>query len=252
MTAFQTMGEATQDAVEVRGHDLAVDLIGQVSFTDMFLLELTGRLPGPAARTVLNAILVALTEHGLTPSAAAARLTDLGAPDVLQGAVAAGLLGAGDRFLGALDGCARLLQEWPDETDDAEHAASVVEDLRTSGRRVPGLGHPTHVAGDPRTVALYEVADSVELASTARNRLDALREAAETRSGRTLPVNVDGACGALLTDMGLPWRSCRGVALLARTAGLVGHLQDEQRNPAAAQIWKSAERTVQYQRPDVQ
>lgn len=252
MTAFQTMGEPTDDAVTVRGHDLADDLIGKVGFTDLFALELTGKLPDAAARAVLDGVLVALTEHGLTPSAVVTRLTDLGAPDAMQGAVAAGLLGAGDRFLGALDGCARILQEWPRDADDAEHAASVVAGLRAAGRRVPGLGHPTHVDGDPRTKALYRLADSVGFPATARDRLAVLRAAAESATGRVLPVNVDGACGALLTDLGLPWSACRGVALVARSAGLVGHLADERRHPAAAVIWEAAERAVPYRAPTVE
>ncbi|HIW61644.1 MAG TPA: citryl-CoA lyase [Candidatus Stackebrandtia excrementipullorum] len=247
----QTMGEATRDAVTVRGHDLTGDLIGRIGFTDMVLLELTGTLHDDAAKTVLDAVLVALTEHGLTPTAVVARLTDLGAPGAMQSAVAAGLLGAGDRFLGALDGCARLLQEWPDDVDDTEHAATLVARMRADGRRVPGLGHPTHTDGDPRTPALYRVADAAGQATTARDRLEMVRAEVERTTGRSLPVNVDGAAAVLLTELGLPWQVCRGVALVARSAGLVGHLLDEQRRPTAAAIWASAEQTAPYQPPDV-
>ena len=251
MSSFQTMGSADRDAVTVRGHDLSAELIPSVGFTDLVHLELTGRLPAPDARRVLDAVLVALTEHGLTPSAVVARLTDLGAPGTAQAAVAAGLLGAGDRFLGALDGCARLLQEWPDDVDDDSHAAGVVDRMRTEKARIPGLGHPTHVDADPRTTALYRLADEAGLPDRARRRLDRLRSVAEARSGRRLPVNVDGACGALLTDLGLPWQVCRGVALVARAAGLVGHLWDERQHPAAATMWDAAERAVPYRSPDV-
>jgi len=251
VTTFQTMGDASRDAITVRGHDLVSELIGGVGFTDMILLELTGRLPDPAARSVLDAVLVALTEHGLTPSAVAARLTDLGAPAAMQAAVAAGLLGAGDRFLGALDGCAQLLQEWPAEADPAAHAHQVVSRLRGAGQRVPGLGHPTHTTGDPRTPALYAVADAAGLSDISRRRLDALRAATGEAAGRDLPVNVDGACAAVLTELGLPWRACRGVALVARCAGLVGHLLDERNHPTATAIWRSAEQTARYQAPDV-
>ena len=247
----QTMGEATRDDIIVRGHDLAADLIGKIGFTDMILLELTGRLPGSAARTVLDAVLVALTEHGLTPTAVVARLTDLGAPGAMQGAVAAGLLGAGDRFLGAIDGCARLLQEWPADVDEVEHAAAIVTAMRSDGRRVPGLGHPTHTDGDPRTAVLYQVADSVGLDTTARDRFGLVQAEAQRASGRPLPINVDGAAAVLLTQVGLPWQACRGIALIARSAGLVGHLLDERRRPTAAAIWASAEKTVPYQAPDV-
>jgi len=251
MSTFQTMGHPTSDKVVVRGMDLAGDLIGKVGFTDLFFLEIRGRLPDSRERAVLDAVLVALVEHGLTPTAIVARLTDLGAPGAIQGAVAAGILGAGDRFLGALDGCARILQEWPHDVDMEDHAAALVARERREGRRVPGLGHPTHTEGDPRTAALYEVADAAGISSVMRQRLDALRRAAEAASARALPVNVDGASAAVLSDLGLPWQIVRGVALVARAAGLVGHLWDETNHPTATTIWETAENAVPYQPPAV-
>jgi citrate synthase len=246
----QTMGEATRDSVTVRGLDLTEKLVGQVSFTDLFHLELTARLPVAAEREVLDAVLVALTEHGLTPTAVVARLTDLGAPGALQGAVAAGLLGGGDRFLGALDGTARLLQEWPDDVTDTEHADALVAGARARGERVPGLGHPTHTNGDPRTARLFAVADRVGLPGVARARFELVRAAAERAAGRPLPINVDGAAGVLLTEIGLPWWSARGVALVARAAGLVGHLADERAHPTATAIWAAAEASAPYRDPE--
>lgn len=243
------MGTATPTAIEVRGLDLCRDVIGRTSFSGMAFLELLGRLPTRAEQDVLDAVLVALTEHGLTPSAIAARITDLGAPGALQGAVAAGLLGAGDRFLGALDGCARLLQEWPDGGEDRAHAEGLVAAARAEGRRIPGIGHPLHKQGDPRTTALYAVADRAGLTGAARDRLDVLRSAAEQASGRDLPVNVDGASAVLLTGLGIPWQVSRGVALIARAAGLVGHLWDEHRSPAGPAIWEAAEAAVDYHPP---
>lgn len=251
MTVFQTMGVATKDRIEVRGFDLCDELIGQVGLTEMLHLEVRGSLPTPAERAVLDSVLVALAEHGLTPIALAARLTDLGSPGALQGAVAAGLLGAGDRFLGALDGCARLLQEWPD-TDaagDRAHAAEVVAAARAAGRRLPGIGHPTHVDGDPRVPALYAAAAAAGLADVAQARLELIRAAAEEAAGRRLPVNVDGAAAALLTELGYPWQTTRGVALVARSAGLVGHLFDELRHPMAMQVWEMAEEIAPYRAP---
>lgn len=248
----QTMGHPTRDAVTVRGFDLAGELIGQVSSTDLLFVELRARLPEPAERDALDAVLVALTEHGLTPTAVVARLTDLGAPGALQGAVAAGLLGAGDRFLGALDGAARLLQQWPDtdgEAADEAHARRVVDEHRAQGTRVPGLGHPLHTDGDPRTGALFAVADRLDLDEVPRRRLEHLRAAAEATARRRLPINVDGASAVLLTQIGLPWSICRGIALVARAAGLVGHLLDEARQPGATAMWEAAERMVPYAPP---
>lgn len=242
---YQTMGSAERDAVYVQGRDLCTELIGTAAFTDMVYLEILGTPPSASQRAVLDAVLVALTEHGLTPTAVAARLTDLGAPGAIQGAVAAGLLGAGEHFLGAVDGTARLLQEWPDGDDDG-YARELAASFRKDRRRIPGLGHPTHTEGDPRTSALYRVAEKAGLPGQARTRLDLVRGHAEAASGRRLPVNVDGASGALLTEIGLPWQVCRGIAIVARAAGLVGHLWDEHRHPSAAAMWAAAERAVPY------
>ncbi|MEU8359980.1 citryl-CoA lyase [Nonomuraea sp. NPDC048882] len=249
MSAYQTMGRPDRDSVTVRGRDLSTELIGRIGFTEMIALELSARLPNDRERAILDAVLVALAEHGLTPTAVVARLTDLGAPGALQGAVAAGLLGAGDRFLGALDGCGHILQEWPADVSTAEHARAVAARERAAGRRMPGLGHPTHTQGDPRTSALYAVADAHALPTVMRDRLDALRGAAEAASGRVLPINVDGASAALLSEIGIPWRILRGIALVARTAGLVGHLWDEARHPSAMAIWGAAEEVVPYRAP---
>src|SRR5438445_13888312 len=132
---------STADRIVVRGHDL-VDLIGEVSLGDFAFLELKGRLPTAAESAVFNAIAVTLVEHGLTPSAIAARLTYLGAPESLQAAVAAGLLGIGDRFGGPAEEVARMLQEATAGTDDeAEMAARIVAVKREASRPVPGLGH---------------------------------------------------------------------------------------------------------------
>lgn len=247
----QSMGYPWPDAVVVRGFDLCEHLIGHASFTDMLFVELHARLPEPGERAALDAVLVALTEHGLTATAVVARLTDLGAPGALQGAVAAGLLGAGDRFLGALDGCARLLQEWPDAdpSADAVHAARVVQEHRCRGARVPGLGHPVHVDGDPRTPTLFAVADRAGLDASMRHRLELVQAAAEEASGRRLPINVDGAAAAVLSAIGLPWSICRGIALVARAGGLVGHLLDEALRPSAPTLLEAAEAAVPYRAP---
>ncbi len=104
------LGWSTADRIVVRGRDLVQDLIGEVSLGDVAFLELKGRLPTRQESIVFNAIVVTLVEHGMTPSAIAARLTYFGAPESLQGAVAAGLLGMGDRFGGSAEDAARMLQ----------------------------------------------------------------------------------------------------------------------------------------------
>jgi citrate synthase len=103
------ISRVSPDRIEVRGRDLAGDLMGRLSFTEYFHLLLTGREPGDEERFFLDLLLVSIAEHGLMPSNIAARMTLAADPESLQGAVAAGILGAGHVILGAAEECARLL-----------------------------------------------------------------------------------------------------------------------------------------------
>lgn len=212
------------DRIVVRGYDLAGELLGRVNLGDMAFLGLMGRLPTPQESAVFNAMLVALVEHGLTPSALAARLTYLGAPEALQGAVAAGLLGLGNVFVGSLEGAARMLQEAlegiPTEADLRPIAARVVAGFAERKALIPGIGHPIHKPVDPRTPRLFAIAAE-----------------AEGRFGRSLPVNATGAVGALASELGIPWQVCRGLGVMARAVGLVGHILEEMRQPLAEEVW---------------
>jgi citrate synthase len=231
---------STADRIVVRGHDL-VELIGRVSLGDFAFLELMGRLPTPQESTVFNAITVTLVEHGMTPSAIVARLTHLGAPEALQGAVAAGLLGLGDRFGGPVDEAARMLQEalagaGPDPGLPAL-AARIVAERRERKLPVPGLGHPVHRQVDPRTPRLFQVAADNGLSGRYVELMELVSAEAARSLGRAMPVNATGAIGAVASELGLPWQVCRGLAVMARAIGLVAHLQEELRDPMAAEIW---------------
>lgn len=254
------MGWSTADRIVVRGHDL-VQLIGNVSLGDFAFLELKGRLPNPAESVVFNAIAVTLVEHGMTPSAIVARLTYLGAPEALQGAVAAGLLGLGDRFGGPVEEAARMLQEalegvGPDP-DLAVLAARIVTRQKELKRPVPGLGHPIHKPIDPRTPRLFEVAAANGLSGRHVELMKLVSVDASRSHGRALPVNATGAIGAVASELDLPWQVCRGLAVMARAIGLVAHLQEELREPLAGEIWARVEdeasehlRTGGEERPD--
>jgi citrate synthase len=199
-------------------------------------------------------VLVALADHGFTPTAIAARLTYLSAPDSLQGALAAGLLGGGSRFLGVTEDCGQFLAavladagETP--TDDSGYDALALEavtNARTAKKFVPGLGHPVHKVRDPRTPKLIEIAEEEGLRGPHLRLFEAIGRVHPQVLGRSLPLNGAGVCGAVLADLGLPLPMLRGFALLARAAGLLGQLAEEQRLPIANDIYLSVDRNATY------
>src|SRR3954468_14450466 len=131
------ISSSNEQTIVVRGLDLCADLIGHVSFTDHVWLLITGELPGAGQRAVLDATLVAIAEHGLVPSVQASRLTLAAAPEALQGAVAAGLLGCGSVILGAAADAGRLLADVVSRAEGAvlaEIAQARVREERTARR----------------------------------------------------------------------------------------------------------------------
>ena len=247
------IGASTPDAITIRGRDLARELMGTVTFTEHAFLLAAGRLPTPGETKLFDAVLVALADHGLTPTVLAARLTYLGAPESIQGAIAAGLLGGGSVFLGVVEDTARFLHAildglGADPGDDALQAAATeaVAEAVAAGRRIPGLGHPVHKVEDPRTPRLYALAAEGGLAGP---HLDLLRHVAAAHAkatGKALPVNGAAAAGAALADLGFPPALVRGFAILARAAGIVGHLAEEMAHPMAMALYRDVEDRAVY------
>jgi citrate synthase len=243
------IGHTTADSITVRGCDLADDLMGRVTFTELTFLLIRGVRPSEAETRLLDAVLVSLADHGLTPTVLAARLTYTGAPESLQGAVAAGLLGAGSVFLGVVEDTARFLREvlaeaGPEPSSEALAAAAgtAVESRMAAVARIPGLGHPVHRVEDPRTARIYQIADETGLLGPHLQALRAVAAAHAERTGRALPINGAGVAGAALADLGFPAEIVRGFALLARTAGLVAHLAEEMTRPLGMPLFLEVER----------
>jgi citrate synthase len=236
--------------------------MGEMSFSDLAFLLASGRMPSQAESRLFDAVLASLAEHGLTPTALATRLTHTGAPESIQGAIAAGLLGAGSVFLGPVEDSARFLHsiierlgedERSDEKALTSAATEVVRAAVKEGRRIPGLGHPIHTETDPRTPRLYEIARQGHLTGPHLRLLELVATAHRAETGKSLPINGAGAAGAALADLGFPPSIARGFALLARTAGLIGHLAEELEHPIGMRLWREVnERAsdVSGERPD--
>ena len=250
-----SLGASTPDTISLFGHDLAEDLMGQVGFGELAFWLLARRRPTPGEVRVFETVLVALADHGFTPTAIAARMTWLSAPDSLQGAIASGLLGGGSRFLGVTEDCGRFLSDVltkhaddrpADDAPDEAWDELALTAVREAGRFVPGLGHPVHKERDPRTPRLFAIAEEEGLLGPHLRLFAGIGRVHEQVLGRRLPLNGAGVCGAALADLDLPPELLRGVALLARTAGLLGQIAEEQVHPLARDIYLHVDRASTY------
>jgi citrate synthase len=254
-----SLGTSDAEHIRLLGQDLASDLMGKVSFGELAFWLVAQRRPSTGELRVFEAVLVALADHGFTPTAIAARLTLTSAPESVQGAVAAGLLGGGSRFLGVTEDSARFLHDAlsttaEPPTDDEgwdDLARESVTAQRARGLLVPGLGHPVHKEGDPRTPVLFQIAAEEGLMGPHLLLFEAVGRVAPDVLGRRLPLNGAGVCGAALADLGFPVDVLRGFALLARTAGLVGHLAEEMRRPIGMDVYLTVEHNAEYVPPHV-
>jgi len=234
----------------VRGRNLTAELIGTIGFTDHFWLLVTGSLPSAAQRRVLDATLVAIAEHGLVPSVVASRMTLAAAPEALQGAVAAGILGCGSVILGSSEAAGRFFAEIAARVGgsrDVESAATeVIGEYRLGKRAIPGFGHPLHKGFDPRARRLFEVAAEVGCSGPHAEIAHIVGKLMPQLVGKPLAINVSGAIPAVLLDAGYPLQALKGVPMLARTAGLIGHLLEEQQRPIGFVMSHAAAQAIDY------
>lgn len=223
---------STSDAtsITIRGHDLCNDLIGKVDFSDYFFLLLMGKKPDANQQFFVNALLVAIAEHGLVPSVQAARMTLAAAPEAIQGAVAAGLLGSGSVVLGSAEAAGIFLHDLvkvAEGKNARDVAIEAIRDRRQRKAAIPGFGHPQHSGGDPRANVLLKLAKERGLNGPYMAMLHTVFDVLPEALGRPLPININGAIPTILLEIGFPVTAMKSVSILARTAGLLAHLQEE-------------------------
>jgi citrate synthase len=247
---------ANESTILVRGRDLARELIGRVSFTDHFWLLVTGNPPTDAQRCVLDATLVAIAEHGLVPSVQASRMTLAAAPEALQGAVAAGILGCGSVVLGSSEAAGVFFSQIVRRSNEAadvgileQVATEVIQEHRAAGGAIPGYGHPLHKQADQRALRLLEIAAEVGIAGKFVATARLVETLLPKLIGKPLAMNVSGAIPAVLLDAGFPLPALKGVPIVARTAGLVAHLLEEQLQPIGFVMSHAASAAIDYSGP---
>jgi citrate synthase len=244
---------ADESSITVWGLDLCNELVGKLSFTEFFFLLTTGRRPTANQTFFVDALLVTIAEHGLTPTAQAARMTLAAAPDALQAAVAAGILGAGTVVLGTTELCGVMLQRAQKLIDggasikDAAH--DIARDYHRRGERLPGFGHPLHRPVDPRAERLIKLAEEKGVSGKYLDLARAFKPAADEAWGKPLVMNVSVIIAAILLDLDFPAAMIKAIPLLARTAGLLGHLAEEQRQPIGFMLSHHAEEAITYEKP---
>jgi citrate synthase len=241
-------GTSTATEVRVRGRDLVNELIGKCSFTEMLYFLTCRRMPDAAETRVLDACLVTLMEHGLTPSAVIARLMADSVPEEPQVAIASGLLAIGSVFAGTTENCAALLiaLDGRIRAGEADAARTLAHEYAAAKKPVPGFGHGTHKPDDPRAIRLMQFAEEAGKARLYVPLLRSLAVEVDAALGRHITINATGAIGALLLEIGIPVSAMRAFSVVSRAGGLVGHLLEEQETHSGRAIWAAAKATVPY------
>lgn len=228
--------------LRVRGKDTLSEVVGELSFTEGFYLVVTGRVPTAPQRKVLDAALLVLMDHGLTPSALVARIVADSNPDDIQIPLAAGALMVGNRFAGTMVGAGRVLSDGMSfKGDRREWAKGVVAKFRESKRRIPGFGHPNYKGVDPRAARLFDVAMTAGVKGDYIALLKTLSKEIDADAGKQIVLNATGALGAILHEIDFPVEAMRSVAVVGRCAGLVGHVLEERSSPISSEIFAFSE-----------
>ncbi len=233
--AFTSICTSDAASITVRGRDLCSEIIGHYDFTSYFWLLVTGVMPDAKQKFLADAVLCAIAEHSLVPSVAVSRMTIAAAPEAFHGAVAAGLLGCGSVVLGSAEVAGQFLTRCAalaGQGHSAQAAATAeIKALRAEKKAIPGFGHPEHSSGDPRALRLLALAKEQGMEGAHIAMLRVIEDTLPDAIGRALPINVNGAIPAVMLDAGFPLAALKGISLLARTASLIGHLQEESERP---------------------
>jgi len=235
-------------SIHYRDSNLTEDILGKRSFTEALFYHITGRQPGADDVKLVDAVLIAIMAHGLTPSAISTRMVYMSAPENLQGAVAAGLLAVGSQFIGTVENCAANLQATVADPEGVEAACRrIAETHRAERRPIPGFGQHMHKPDDPRAAALLRIGRAHPHASGRYiDALQALSRAVDACYGKHITINATGAVAALLGELDIPVQVMRGFAVISRAAGLVAHVAEEQRQPTARHIWNLIDHEIPY------
>jgi citrate synthase len=223
--------DAGPSHIRVRGHDV-LGLMRGASFTDLIFLLHHERLPSPAERRLVDAILIGSADHGPgAPSCAAARIAASGNRASLSAAIAAGVLAIGDAHPGAGEACMHLIADGlgrarRDGLEIDAVAAQIVDEAQAAHRRLPGFGHRVHATADPRVAVIFGLAEDARRAGDGIRLVRAIERAFADR-GKPLPLNIDGALAAVLHDLGFPSQMGSLLFIIARVAGLSAEVLEE-------------------------
>jgi len=213
--------------IRVKGYDIA-DIMDNMSYAEAVYLILKGERPTKAEAALMNAILVASIDHGASPPSVLGARTVISGGNSLNAAVAGGVLVIGDTHGGAIEQSARIMQEWATKNGEISLLASQLVDwMKENKRRMPGFGHRVHKI-DPRTGKLFAIAGQHGFSGRHIELCKAIETTLEKKTGRKLPINVDGAIAAVISDMGFDWRLGKGFFIISRVPGLIAHAYEEQ------------------------
>jgi citrate synthase len=212
--------------IRVRGYAIT-DIMERLSYAEAAYLILKGELPTKAEAALMNAILVSSIDHGASPPSVLGTRTVVSGGNSLNAALAGGVLVIGDTHGGAIEQAARIMQEWASKSGDLHDlAGELVNWLKVNKMRMPGFGHRLHNV-DPRTGKLFEIAEKNGFRGRHIEFCKAVENALAEKLGKQLPINVDGAIAAVISDMGFDWRLGKGFFIMSRMPGLLAHAYEE-------------------------